>query len=187
MNALTFFEKIKPVVTKKPAIPENGSLVKAAVLVAVLVDGDKTSFGLIKRTESTPNHAGQISFPGGHMEPFETPVQTALRETEEEIGVAGSVIEVAGYMEPVATFATGYLVWPVVGILNQPPVTSLDPREVDDFFWVPVELFSDENNYTQRNKILTGEKKPRRAVKFSDHEIWGVTLRIIESLVGPAR
>jgi len=185
MNSSEFFEKIKPEVAQNPSLPQNGSLVKAAVLVTALLDDDEMSFGLIRRAASLSVHANQISFPGGHMETGETPAETALRETEEEIGIFKNEVEVVGYMEPVATFTTGYLVWPVVGILRQSPKIKLDPKEVAEFFWVPVRLFTDGRNYAYRSEILMGEKKPRRAIMYNSYEIWGVTLRIIESLVGP--
>ncbi len=187
MNASDLFEKIKPLVTKKPSLPENSSLKKAAVLVTLLVENEKASFGLMLRSGSLPKHASQISFPGGHMEKGETPAQAALRETEEEIGVLKGSFEIAGHMEPVATFTTGYLVWPVVGILSRRPEIKLNPKEVDNFFWVPAGLFNDEKNYTHRSVIMESEKKSRRAIIFNGYEIWGVTLRIIESLIGPAR
>ncbi|VAX16017.1 Uncharacterized Nudix hydrolase NudL [hydrothermal vent metagenome] len=187
MDASDLFEKIKSLVTPKPSLPENNSLRKAAVLVTLLVENGEASFGLMLRADSLLKHASQISFPGGHMEKGETPAETALRETEEEIGVLQSSFEIAGHMEPVATFTTGYLVWPVVGVLRRRPKIKLNPKEVNEFFWVPVGIFSDAKNYTHRSVIMNGEKKPRRAILFNGYEIWGVTLRIIELLIGPVR
>ncbi len=185
MDLKTFNKTIEPALLGAPPLASPDGLTRAAALVLVSRQSAGACFGLIHRPDFMDVHPGQISFPGGHMEHGESPLETALRETEEEIGVNRSVIDVIGFMPPEKTRSTGYIVWPVVGILTACPALKLKEDEVDDFFWSPVSFFLDKKNCGTRDDLLPGEKAPRPAYHFNGYEIWGLTLRIITNLVNP--
>jgi len=164
-------EKLRPSLKVNPPVAISNTHVKAAAIVLLSEIDGEPSFGLIKRVNDGGPHSGQVSFPGGRIEPGETPLEAALRETEEEIGVNRQDIEILGYLPVAETVSTGYLVWPVAGVAWRPPTVSLAPCEVDDFFWIPVSRF-----YDIRSLVDTpGEA----ACHFNNYEIWGLTLRVI--------
>ncbi|MEE8333088.1 MAG: CoA pyrophosphatase, partial [Alphaproteobacteria bacterium] len=112
----------------------------AAVLVPLVAHPDGMTVLLTQRTETLRAHAGQISFPGGRFAPGDvTPEDTALRETEEEIGVARQHVELIGRLTEHET-GTGYRVVPVVGLLSPPVAVTVDPSEVDHAFEVPLDF-----------------------------------------------
>lgn len=155
----------------------------AAVLaLAGRIDGE-AAFGLTLRQPHLDVHPGQISFPGGHIEPGETPLEAALRESEEEIGLSSESVQVVGHLHPIETLTTGYTVWPVVGIVPNRVSPTLQDDEVAEFFWAPVRLFTNRANWGVRSVLLPGESEPRPAVHVEGREVWGLTLRIIEKLV----
>lgn len=93
-----------------------------------------------RRTDTVATHRGQISWPGGAREGKELPVETALRETEEELGIDPTTVEVLGQLTPLATGSSGYLITPVVGWTPARPAFRPDPREVAELLEVPLEL-----------------------------------------------
>ncbi|VAX23249.1 Uncharacterized Nudix hydrolase NudL [hydrothermal vent metagenome] len=185
MDLKTFGETIEPALLSAPPVTSPEGLTRAAALVLISRRSAGACFGFIHRPDTMDVHPGQISFPGGHMERGEGPLQTALRETEEEIGVNQNAIDVIGFMPPEKTGSTGYIVWPVVGVLIDVPVMKLKEDEADDFFWCPVSFFLDTNNRGVRDNLLPGERDLRPAYHFNGYEIWGLTLRIITTLLNP--
>jgi len=165
-----------------PQAEENGR-VAAAVLVPVTEIGGEAAFGFIRRPKSVKRFAGQIAFPGGRIEHGETPLAAALRETEEEVGIKPDRVEIAGFIPALSTATTGFVVWPVVGIVHGAPAIHPAPEEVEQFFWAPASYFANPGNVVRRSEILKGESEPRRAFVYNGHEIWGLTFRIIVSLV----
>jgi len=148
----------------------------AAVLVPVVHrPGEGLSVLFTRRTAHLNDHAGQISFPGGRSEPEDgTPAATALRETEEEIGLARTHVEVLGSLSEYTT-VTAYRVTPVVGLVSAPFVIQPDSFEVAEVFEVPLEFLLDPANH-QRNTVLQqGWQREYYAVPYRDYYIWGAT------------
>lgn len=148
----------------------------AAVLVPVVHrPGEGLSVLFTRRTAHLNDHAGQISFPGGRSEPEDgTPAATALRETEEEIGLARAHVEVLGSLSEYTT-VTAYRVTPVVGLVSAPFVIQPDSFEVAEVFEVPLEFLLDPANH-QRNTVLQkGWQREYYAVPYRDYYIWGAT------------
>ncbi|HJN23646.1 MAG TPA: CoA pyrophosphatase [Rhodospirillales bacterium] len=117
-------------------------LTAAAVLVPIVTHAGGLTVLLTRRTGNLANHPGQISFPGGHMEAEdESPEATALRESEEEIGLKERPVEIIGRLDTYET-CTGFSVTPVVAVLEPPLELDLDRREVEEAFEVPLDLFS---------------------------------------------
>ena len=157
-----------------PGAMGNTSAVRAAVMILLAPTPDGPSIGLIRRARAGDVHSGQISFPGGRMEPGETPLQTALREMEEEIGVSGSQVEILGFMPPAHTWTTGFIVWPVAGALAQEPIIKVAPAEVEEFFWLPADFLEGLRGMNP-DASLPG-------VEYQERRIWGLTFRILAAL-----
>ncbi|WP_319239875.1 CoA pyrophosphatase [uncultured Propionivibrio sp.] len=158
------------------------SLTPASVLFPI-VRRDAGWFVLLtQRTDHLRDHPGQISFPGGRVEPEDlSPVHTALRETQEEIGLSSEHIEVIGFLPDYCTI-TGYRVTPVVALVTPPFDLSPDAHEVAQVFEVPFDFLMDPANHQEH--VIQRNGRPRKfyAVPYQDYFIWGATAGIILSL-----
>lgn len=155
----------------------------AAVLIPIVAQPKPTLLFTV-RSDSLSSHRGQIAFPGGAIDPADaSTAAAALRETEEELGIAPDQVEVIGELDAFPTFVSGYVVTPVVGWLAEPPEITPNPAEVAAVLHVPVdELVEDirsEAGFTHGDRTY-----PTEAWVWNDHVIWGVTARIIRSFLG---
>ena len=185
MELSDFVKRAQNILLKEPEGEAPEGLIKAAVLVPVAQIGGAACLGFIRRS-TLGSHPGHIAFPGGKMEPGESPVQAALREANEEIGLDERIVKVIGCLPLMNTVSTGYSVWPVVGALESEPVIKTADGEVDEFFWIPADYFCNGANLARRNEILPGEKSPRISFHYNGNEIWGLTFRIVRNLTPPA-
>jgi len=153
----------------------------AAVLVAV-VDRAEPSVILTLRPETMRKHPGQISFPGGRIDPGDDgPVAAALREAEEEIGLPPSAVEVIGLADVYRT-VTGFEVTPVVGIV--PPDLPLlpHPGEVAALFEAPLHYLLDPAHQRERSAIWRGRERHYYEIDYEGRRIWGATAAMIVNL-----
>ena len=156
-------------------------LISAAVLVPILLHPGEMSVLLTRRTDHLKDHPGQIGFPGGRVEPDDQgPLQTALREVEEEIGLAPETVEVAGYLEPYAV-VTGFAVTPVVGFVTPVAELRLDHFEVAEVFEVPLAFFLDEGNLSRSSRMVRGVEVPVFEYRYAERRIWGATAHMLFS------
>lgn len=159
-------------------------LKRAAVLVPLVQRNNDLTVLLTRRTAHLSNHGGQISFPGGRAEEYDSsPLETALRETEEEIGLARDRIEIVGVL-PEHVTATGYKVRPVVGIVTPPFELAADQNEVAEIFEVPL-AFLMNGAHHERRAIDLPEGAGRRsfyAMPYERHFIWGATAAMLRNL-----
>ena len=171
----------------------NERLAPAAVLVPIVDRTDGLSVLLTSRSAKLKHHAGQVSFPGGRKEARDADiVETALRETYEELGIHPHLVEVAGFLAPVPTL-TGYAVTPIVGLLADNPQLTLDRTEVESAFEVPLGYLLDPASQQQGSGNVDRVAFPVE-FHFDDQRIWGVTASILIALRdallqdrGPAR
>ncbi len=157
------------------------ALTPAAVLVALVERAQGLTVLLTRRTDHLHDHAGQISFPGGRAEATdEDAVSTALRETEEEIGINRRHIDVVGYLDLYET-GSGFLVTPVVGFMR--PGFSLTPDrfEVADVFEVPLGFVLDPHNLTESKCRWRGEMRRFYVYQYRDRTIWGATAGMLKN------
>jgi 8-oxo-dGTP pyrophosphatase MutT (NUDIX family) len=157
-------------------------VVPAAVLVPLLDRPEGLSVLLTRRADHLSHHAGQISFPGGRLEPFDTSAAAAaLRETEEEIGLPASHVEIIGYLDNYITI-TGYSVTPVVGIVRPDFDMRIDETEVAEAFEVPLEYLLDPARVRRREKKLFGIHVAYYEIPYGEYNIWGATAGMLVAL-----
>jgi 8-oxo-dGTP pyrophosphatase MutT (NUDIX family) len=161
--------------------------VDAAVLVPIY--GWPADPGLVftERRHDLRRHGGEISFPGGRSEEGESYLETALREAEEEIGLARSRVEVVGALPPIGTFVTNYEVHPIVGLIEPRLEFEPNPDEVETVLALGLAELSD--GFAMRRLVRRGLPIRTPTYVVADHLIWGATARILSDLIGrlPAR
>lgn len=154
----------------------------AAVLFPIVPRAEGYSVLFTRRTAHLRDHAGQISFPGGRVEPTDaSPADTALRETEEEIGLDRRHVDILGYLPDYRT-GTGFLVTPVVALVQPPFDLALDDFEVAEVFEVPLGFFLDVANHARHSAHYRGALRHFHAMPYGDYFIWGATAGMIRSL-----
>ena len=154
---------------------------RAAVLVPI-VARDVPTLLLTQRTEHLPSHAGQVAFPGGKLEPGDADaIAAALREAEEEIGLAASFIQPIGYLDALRTH-TGFHVDPVVAIVEPGFELTLDEREVADAFEVPLGFLMHAANHQMQSRLRDGRERSFYAMPYQNRFIWGVTAAMIKNM-----
>jgi 8-oxo-dGTP pyrophosphatase MutT (NUDIX family) len=159
----------------------------AAVLVALYVDGGRMHAVFTKRRDDMRRHPGEISFPGGrHDDTDRDLLATALREADEEIGLAPEAVRVVGALQPTPTIATGYAIYPFVGLIEPGLAWTLSAREVA----AVLELALDDlyEGYGRRRLLRRGVPIRTDTYVVGDDLIWGATARIVADLfdrVGP--
>lgn len=168
-----------------PDVVEEGEptrRIPAAVLMPLVDRDGDLSVLLTRRTEHLHDHPGQIAFPGGRREPSDqSPIMTALRETEEEIGLARKHVEVLGELPRYHT-GTGFEVTPVVALVSPPFELTRDPFEVAEVFEVPFDFLLDPANHRRHRLEIRGSMREFWAMPFGDYFIWGATAGMLVSL-----
>ncbi|MCI0517040.1 MAG: CoA pyrophosphatase, partial [Woeseiaceae bacterium] len=135
-----------------------------------------------QRAAGLSQHPGQVSFPGGRMEPGDADVQaTALRETHEEIGIAPQLVDVVGFLQTSPT-VSGYAVTPVIGLVAGGYRLDIDPREVELVFEVPLDFLLDVANLRMTERELDGYRLPVPEFHYGERRVWGATANILEML-----
>jgi 8-oxo-dGTP pyrophosphatase MutT (NUDIX family) len=163
-------------------IPPGGKATEAAVLVPIVNRDGALQVLLTQRTSHLSDHAGQISFPGGRVEVEDSSREdTALRETEEEIGLARTRITVVGRL-PLYEIPSGFRITPVVGWVEPPFDLALDPFEVAAVFEAPLAHFIDTGRYQRREYRFKGRHRHYMAIPFEGRYIWGATAGMLYSL-----
>jgi len=153
----------------------------AAVLVPIVNRAEPTVL-LTQRAQHLPNHAGQVSFPGGKIEKADgSPLVAALRETEEEIGLDRGKVDPLGYLDLYMT-TLGYRIVPTVARVEPGFALRLNTAEVDDTFEVPLAFLMDQANVQRHSRDWQGITRHYYAITFGERYIWGVTAGILRNL-----
>lgn len=154
----------------------------AAVLIPLVLRPTGMTVLLTKRTAHLKDHAGQVSFPGGRCEPDDGgPVQTAIREAHEEVGLESRQIEVLGTLPDFDT-GTGFHVVPVVALIHPPLNLKLDDFEVADVFEPPLSFVFDRANHQRHRVEARGKLREFWAMPWEGYYIWGATAGMLVSL-----
>ncbi len=161
-----------------PSLP----LTAAAVLVPLVDRPAGMTVLLTRRTDHLLDHAGQVCFPGGRLDPGDRDAAAAaLREAEEEIGLPHASVAVIGRLDTYVT-GTGFEVTPVVGLIDALPALAPDPFEVAEAFEVPLAYLLDPANYRRHSRVYAGAPRHFHAVPWRQHYIWGATAGMLVNL-----
>ena len=163
------------------AAAPNGRLVAAAVLVPIIWHSSGPGVLLTLRSARLSSHAGQVAFPGGRMEPGETPEQAALREAAEEVGLDPALTTLTGSL-PEHLTATGYRVTPVIGFIEGPVALTPDPGEVAAIFELPLSVVLDPSAPQLQRAEHRGRMREFWVWPHEEHMIWGATASILVNL-----
>jgi 8-oxo-dGTP pyrophosphatase MutT (NUDIX family) len=170
-----------------PGMVPAGELRAAAVLVPLVDRPGGLTILLTQRTAHLSHHAGQIAFPGGRVEDADADeIATALRETEEEIGLTGRYIETVGRLDRYVT-RTGFTVIPVVALIHPPFTLTLAPDEVADAFEVPLSFILDPANRQQEGAEFQGIMRHFYVFRYGERNIWGATAGMLVNLAETLR
>lgn len=165
-----------------PRIGQADNLIPAAVLIPVVNREDELKVLFTRRAANLAQHAGQISFPGGHIEESDNePIDAALRETEEEVGLPRHHIDVIGQLENYIS-RTGFEITPIVGVIEPPFTVVPQPSEVAEVFEVPLSFLLNPENHHRHIREISGENREFYAMPYGEYYIWGVTAGILVNL-----
>jgi 8-oxo-dGTP pyrophosphatase MutT (NUDIX family) len=153
----------------------------AAVLTPIVVRPEGLRVLLTLRAGHLRAHSGQVAFPGGKVDSGETPLQAALREAGEEIGLEAGYIEPLGWLDPYLT-GTGFRIAPLVALVRPGFALRLNPHEVADAFETPLDFLMDEANHAIHEREWGGGKRRYYAMSHGKRYIWGATAGILRNL-----
>jgi len=169
----------------KPIEEQGASLKRAAVLIPLFKAASEYRILFTKRTDSVEAHKGQISFPGGRIEEEDgSPLETALREADEEIGLSRKDVTVLGQMDDARTVSSNYIVHPFVGLVPYPYEFKTSVREVKKLLEVPFQVFLSGDSAGENTPVVyEGGTYRGLAYRYDGEVIWGATARIMQNLV----
>lgn len=163
-------------------IPDETSAIEAAVLIPIVLHPDEPTVLLTLRAAALRSHSAQIAFPGGRIDATDgSPLVAALREAEEEIGLARERVRTVGYLDAYLT-GTGYRVTPVVGLVEPPLSLTINRHEVDEAFETPLAFLLDPTNHQRHGREWKGRYRTYYAMPHGDRYIWGATAGMIRNL-----
>ena len=162
--------------------PEDraGASVQAAVLIGI-TDRPEPGVILTVRREHMRTHAGQVAFPGGRIDPGENATEAALREAWEELGLQPETADVVGEIDPYRT-VTGYVVTPVLAVVEPDQPLSPHEHEVADWFEAPLAFVLDARNQHLKSALFRGRERHYYEIVWNDRRIWGATAAMLVNL-----
>jgi len=173
---------LNPDFRRRELLAQGRGLRPAAVLVPLVDRPHGMTVLLTQRSPHLADHAGQVSFPGGRIEPHDPdPATAALREAQEEVGLAPDCVEVVGRLDTYVV-RTGYEITPVVGVLDPPCALVHDPTEVAEVFEVPMSFILDPANVQLQQRVFNGAMRQFYVWPYPGYYIWGATAAMLVNL-----
>lgn len=154
---------------------------RPAAVLAAITERERPGFLMIHRPSNMRSHPGQVAFPGGKIDPGENPVEAALREAWEELGIHERDVTVIGTTDTYRT-GTGYEVTPVIAVVPADLELNPSPTEVAQWFEAPVDFVFDRENQVEQSAFWQGAERRYIEIMWQQHRIWGVTAAIIHNL-----
>lgn len=173
--------------TLGPAVPQGMvpfTGAPAAVLVPIFEEDGHARVILTRRSDRLRSHTGEVSFPGGRLDPEEEPLAAALREATEEIGLPPETVEIIGQLEPLATLSSRSGITPFVGLIKERPTLTPNPHEVEHAFDISLADLLDTAIYREeRWDTPWGDDRAVHFFELPDDTVWGATARILHQLL----
>ena len=170
---------------KDALVKQYPSARNASVLIALFEENNETYLSFIRRASTLRAHSGEIAFPGGAADVNDvSPIVTALREAQEEIGLAPTRVEVLGIMAPVFTVVSNFLITPVVAFLPEGPGTlHLQLSEVEEIIFLPLQGLADPSIYHTEQWLREDVSHTVYFFDYGTYRIWGATARMLTMLL----
>jgi 8-oxo-dGTP pyrophosphatase MutT (NUDIX family) len=170
----------------EPPIPTFPDARVSAVLVALVDGADGAEVVLTRRSMDLRNHRGEVSFPGGRVDPGETPIETALREAHEEVGLDPAAPRIVGELSHLSTVVSRSYIVPVVATLDHRPDLSAQTMEVDRVMWIPIADLTRPGTYHLEQWGEPPFMRPLHFFELDDETVWGATAHMLVELLAPA-
>lgn len=154
---------------------------KAAAVLVALTEREEPGVLLLHRPSTMRAHPGQVALPGGRIDADETPIDAALREAHEELGIDPAVVQVIGETDRYAT-GTGYDITPVIGVIPPDLAINPNPTEVAQWFEAPLAFVLDPANHQRKTFEWEGRAVDYFDIQWREHRIWGVTAGVLRNL-----
>ena len=179
-----FIDQIRKILNRRNRrMIEQPSLARAAVLVPLFEKGENCHIIFTKRSDNVRYHKGEISFPGGVFDERDLELErTALRETDEEIGLKENDVQIIGVLDDIIT-VTQFIVTPFVGLFPYPYPFKLSPVEIAELIEVPLSSLLGEDCFGEKEIIRGTRKEVVYAYQYENHVIWGATARILKQFL----
>lgn len=182
---MTVDEKLKELLSRrsKSRITDD-RLIPSAVLLPIYYKEGEVNILFTRRTNNVREHKRQISFPGGaHQEGDKSLLDTALRESAEEIGLAPERVKVLGELDDTVTLVTNYVVSPFVGLVPWPYEFKVDGWETDEIIEAPLPALLDEESWHHKTEVAAGREVTAYYYHYRGDVIWGATARILHQFL----
>jgi len=175
-----FEKRIREILTAhKPIVRTEEYVVPAAVLIPLFVKDNQVQVLLTVRTENVESHKGQISFPGGVCEEADqSRLATALRETQEEVGIRRNDVNILGQLDQLVS-TTDFIITPFVGVIPYPYTFNPNRDEIAELVEVPLSFFLNQKNQRTEQQRFRGHSITVHYFNYKQHTVWGVTARIL--------
>jgi 8-oxo-dGTP pyrophosphatase MutT (NUDIX family) len=161
----------------------NPGRIQSAVLLPIYNKEGQCHIVFTRRTNNVKEHKGQISFPGGARQEGESLLQTALRESQEEISLAPADVEILGELDDTVTVVSNFIVTPFVGVITWPHSLRADGWETDEIIEVPIAALLDKKSREDKKEVVEGKTVTSYFYHYGGRVIWGATARILHQFL----